>query len=346
MFALQRKLREAQSTVWELIFSLTDGKIGDIVEVFWSEGSPAQVSASPSLKFAFLRHPPPTTTPHQLFSSIPTNPSTVCFNSEESILFISSLMEIDGIEQFIARIGHEERTLIQKLAINHDKFVAMEDKTVLTSFTALKELILVSEIPTGDSLPPLGPTATPPQSVVFYPVVSTATRSEVPWNANDLRFQTESQLEEIRRQDGAWPAGFVSVNVVIIKRDGELMETDLDSDMHKDFRARKKEEADRDAKAAAEAEEKKADGKYIDDNSGDADSDGGVGTLGLDTLAVQRSFDPESWEANTTDDIEVRPEIQEAIDEMERKRAEREKDEEIEKELQQSDNATEDDVWF
>jgi len=158
LFELHDRLSQANGVVRDLISSFTNGQIGDI-EVFWSEGEAARVSASPSPEFRFLEAASESENNSRLFSSITTNPSPISFDRDRSILFISPLMTSDDITRFIAQISDHDRGLVKRLAINHRNFETL-DQTLLAKFDALKELILVSEISTEHSPPPLGPTGT------------------------------------------------------------------------------------------------------------------------------------------------------------------------------------------
>jgi hypothetical protein len=261
---LQEDLRKAETTVWKLIFLLTHGTIGDIVEVFWSERGPVQISASPSPNFRFLSSPSPPPDLPRLFSSIPTHPAPFFFNSEESILFFSPLMTPKDIEEFIERVSEAELELIQKLAINHCIYDDMKNKNILVKFTALRGLILVSEITLPGDPEPKGPVALPhPQKILFHSTSSTEARSANPWTAQDLRRNTEQKLIEIRQENDAWPNGNVQVDVVSIERDGKLMKTEFPSQKHIDLVSKKKEEEEQDARRVAETKERGEESKFV-----------------------------------------------------------------------------------
>jgi len=364
LYQLQDELRgdkEGQGNPpWDLIFKFTDGQIGDIVEVFWSNEDPVQISASASLHFAFLERVSASDNIPRLFNSIPTHPSPLPFNSDKYILYFSPMMTPEEIGQFIARISDQERGLIQRLAINHRKFEKL-DRNLLTEFNALKELIIVSEIQTEEH-PALGPTAEPPEKVVFFVAESEKLRSEQAWDSNDLRFQTESELGKIRDQKRAWPVKPVQVNVAITMRDGRWTKTEFQSNLHKNLSTKKKDEEDAAARRAAEAKERAEDAEYIESLDSDSseseayESDAGGSivvesvqagklTSSLKSLSLQH-HGPFSSTASTADDMEVTPEDMAAMDESDRRATERygrkEEDEQVEAALAQLEGEVKD----
>jgi hypothetical protein len=335
---LQEDLRKAETTLWNLIFLATDGTIGDIVEVFWSEGSPVQISASPSPNFRFLSSPLPPPDLPRVFSSIPTRPVPVCFNSEESILFFCPLMTPKEIEEFIERISEAELELIQKLAISHYTYEDMKNKNILVKFTALRELILVSEFTLPGDPEPKGPTAAPhPQKIFFHSTSSTESRSTNQWTAQDLRRITQQELIEIHQENDAWPNGNVQVDVISIERDGKLMKTDFPSQKHIDLVSKKKEE-EQDAKKVAEAKEKEEDSKFVAEQT-DGD-DAADETDQLEARLKKVRF--EDSRERTDIEMTVDEDMQRQIAEMERKNADRKREAEGDKQWDQSDGAVED----
>jgi len=335
LYTLQRKLHEAEAL--DVIFEFTNGQNGDIVEVFWEEGGPVHVNASPSLKYPILPPPSESGNISKLFKSITTIPSPVNFDSDRSMLYLSPLMSPLHIEGFIDQISEEERGLIQRLAIDQDKFEDLENNLLL-KFNALKELIIVSEIATGEHHT-LGPLADPPQKVVLYLAESDELRSEQPWDPNDLRLHLESELGEIRDSTtGAWPGKPVKVNVSFIKRDGWVMDTDFVSKLHKDLITKEKDKKKADAKRAAEAKEREEASEIaatpeIDENEGDT-----VGRLSLESLSLQH-HDALSSRASTTEPIVATAAMMAAMDELDRRVAERKKMAELHKQDEEIEDA-------
>jgi hypothetical protein len=245
------------------------------------------------------------------------------------------------IEGFIERVSEAELELVQKLAINHNTYEAMENKNILVKFTALRELILVCEITLPGDPAPRGPIATialpHPQKILFHSTSSTEARSTNPWTAQDLRRNTEQALIEIRQENDAWPNGNVQVDVVSIERDGKLMKTEFPSQKHIDLISKKKEEEEQDAKKVAEAKEKEEDSKCIAEPADDDDAPDETDQL----EARPKKVCFEDSRERTDIEMAVDEDLQKRIAELDQKIADRKKDAEVDRQLEQSNDTHE-----
>jgi hypothetical protein len=138
------------------------------------------------------------------------------------------------VDFFIEGTTVEERSIIQTLAISHQMFEKL-DKTLLTRFTALKAVIVVAEIPT-DNNPKRS------QQVVLQLIPPTTSRNNVPSDAEAFRIKAENQLDQIRVENDAWPAGRVGLAVAWVERDGKLMATEFPFDTYTYLKKNKTEE--------------------------------------------------------------------------------------------------------
>ncbi|PMD45463.1 hypothetical protein L207DRAFT_617081 [Hyaloscypha variabilis F] len=234
-----KDLKGAVSVTSELMY-LTDGRISDIVEVLchhcnnedriqvvqYPSGVRTDLALSPSANEPSLK---------MLFSDPETPKSEGHFECHDPIFFLSPLMAKE-VDFFIEGTTVEERSIIQTLAISHQMFEKL-DKTLLTRFTALKAVIVVAEIPT-DNNPKRS------QQVVLQLIPPTTSRNNVPSDAEAFRIKAENQLDQIRVENDAWPAGRVGLAVAWVERDGKLMATEFPFDTYTYLKKKKTEEED------------------------------------------------------------------------------------------------------
>jgi hypothetical protein len=377
LWDISKDLRKAAANAEEQIFQLTNGRIGDIAEVFWTDSEGLHVSETP--RYPGIRSPPRSSQlPQlpQLFTSIlviPTNPRPVDFDSHNTILFFSPMMDHAQIDVFIASINDEEKSLIQRLAINLDRFGTL-NKTALIQFSELREVLLISE-PTGEEpedTPQLGPRAQPdPQQVFFYLAPPTAESTTLGCHVLDTRTMAEKDLEVIRKQHDAWPAGPITVDVAWIERDGNVMDTCFPPETYLDIKAKKRERQDRGnwqeeddffnepsevgpddtGNTADGADEDVEEPPTLDSGDGDdtaagADQDAvTTASSAMQNLNLGKKYDPFNSRADTTNASDVEAELLDAIAESNRKAEEREKEAEL-REQKGSDDVTEDDVGW
>jgi hypothetical protein len=378
LWDISKDLRKAAANAEEQIFQLTDGRIGDIAEVFWTDSEGLHVSETP--RYPGIRFPPRSSQlPQlpQLFTStlvIPTNPRPVDFDSHNTILFFSPMMYHAQIDVFIASINDEEKSLIQRLAINFDRFGAL-NKTALIQFSELREVLLISE-PTGEEpedTPQLGPRAQPdPQQVFFYLAPPTAESTTLGCHVLDARTMAEKDLELIRKQHDAWPAGAITVDVAWIERDGNVMDTSFPPETYLDIKAKKRERQDRgnwqeeddfcnapsegspddSGNTADGADEDVEEPPTFESGDGDDTAAGAdqdtvtTASSAMQNLNQGKKYDPFNSRADTTNASDVEAELLDAIAESNRKVEEREKEAELRKQNKESDNVTEDDVGW
>jgi hypothetical protein len=377
LWDISKDLRKAAANAEEQIFQLTNGRIGDIAEVFWTDSEGLHVSETP--RYPGIRFPPRSCQlPQlpQLFTSIlviPTNPRPVDFDSHNTILFFSPMMNHAQIDVFIASINDEEKSLIQRLAINLDRFGTL-NKTALIQFSELREVLLISE-PTGEEpedTPQLGPRAQPdPQQVFFYLAPPTVESTTLGCHVLDTRTMAEKDLEVIRKQHDAWPAGPITVDVAWIERDGNVMDTCFPPETYLDIKAKKRERQDRGnwqeeddffnepsevgpddtGNTADGADEDVEEPPTLDSGDGDdtaagADQDAvTTASSAMQNLNLGKKYDPFNSRADTTNASDVEAELLDAIAESNRKAEEREKEAEL-REQKGSDDVTEDDVGW
>jgi hypothetical protein len=377
LWDISKDLRKAAANAEEQIFQLTNGRIGDIAEVFWTDSEGLHVSETP--RYPGIRFPPRSSQlPQlpQLFTSIlviPTNPRPVDFDSHNTILFFSPMMNHAQIDVFIASINDEEKSLIQRLAINLDRFGTL-NKTALIQFSELREVLLISE-PTGEEpedTPQLGPRAQPdPQQVFFHLAPPTAESTTLGCHVLDTRTMAEKDLEVIRKQHDAWPAGPITVDVAWIERDGNVMDTCFPPETYLDIKAKKRERQDRGnwqeedgffnkpskvgpddtGNTADGADEDVEEPPTLDSGDGDdtaagADQDAvTTASSAMQNLNLGKKYDPFNSRADTTNASDVEAELLDAIAESNRKAEEREKEAEL-REQKGSDDVTEDDVGW
>ena len=305
---------------------------------------------------------------------IPTNPRPVDFDSHNTILFFSPMMNHAQIDVFIASINDEEKSLIQRLAINLDRFGTL-NKTALIQFSELREVLLISE-PTGEEpedTPQLGPRAQPdPQQVFFYLAPPTAESTTLGCHVLDTRTMAEKDLEVIRKQHDAWPAGPITVDVAWIERDGNVMDTCFPPETYLDIKAKKRERQDRGnwqeeddffnepsevgpddtGNTADGADEDVEEPPTLDSGDGEDAAAGAdqdtvtTASSAMQNLNLGKKYDPFNSRADTTNASDVEAELLDAIAESNRKVEEREKEAELRKQSRESDNvAEEDDSW-
>lgn len=132
---------------------------------------------------------------------------------------------------------------------------------------------------------PLGPLAN--QKVEFVLATSTEERGRLPLDANDCRRETEKELEQVRENNDAWPAAPVKVDVVSVKRDGTLTETEFPTEQHMDLPTRIRNAGEEQARKAAKEKEDEEDWEDLarppsedrednnneDEDTGDEDTD-------------------------------------------------------------------------
>jgi hypothetical protein len=151
---IAKDCRKAAANAEEEIFRLTDGRIGDIIQIFWSgPDSDLCLSETPSPKNVRLQpHVSPFADLPELFAS-PTastipNPGSVYFNSQNTILFFSPMITANQVGLFIAAMESTELSKVQRVVINRDTFKDF-DQTSLNSWIRFSELREVLLIPRG-----------------------------------------------------------------------------------------------------------------------------------------------------------------------------------------------------
>ena len=240
---IAKDCRKSAANAEEELFRLTDGRIGDIIEIFWpGPDSELYLSETPSLKNVRLQpHVSPFADLPELFASptasIIPNPGSVYFNSQNTILFFSPMMTANQVGLFIAAMESAELSKVQRVAINRDTFKDFDQASLKSwiRFSELREVLLISErIARGDTPEP-GPTVEPRQQVYFYLAPGTALSSNRLIDVLDLRTMAEKEFDLARRQTGAWPAGHVTVDVAWIERNGKLMKTEFPSQNYLDI---------------------------------------------------------------------------------------------------------------
>jgi hypothetical protein len=377
LWDISKDLRKAAANTEEQIFQLTDGRIGDIVEVFWTDSEGLHVSETPNTGIRFPPRSSQLPQLPQLFTStlvIPTHPQPVDFDSHNTTLFFSPMMDHAQIDVFIASINDEEKSLIQRLAINFERFGAL-NKTALIQFSELREVLLISE-PTGEEpeeTPQLGPRARPdPQQVFFYLAPPTAESTLLGCHVLDVRTMAEKELEVIRKLHDAWPAGPITVDMAWIERDGNMMDTSFPPETYLSIKAKESEKQDR-GNRQEEDEFCNAPSEASPDDSGNTadgadedveepptleSGDGGDTAAGADqdtvttassamqNLNLGKKYDPFNSRADTTNASDVEAELLDVIAESNRKVEEREKEAELREQSEESDNVAEDDVGW
>ncbi|PMD22600.1 hypothetical protein NA56DRAFT_657994 [Hyaloscypha hepaticicola] len=240
---IAKDCRKAAANAEEEIFRLTDGRIGDIMEIFWSgPDSELYLSETPSMENVRLQpHVSPFADLPELFAnttaSIIPNPGLVYFNSQNTILFFSPMMTANQVGLFIAAMESTELSKVQRVAINRDIFKDIDQASLKLwiRFSELREVLLTSEKKgRGDTYEP-GPTVDPRQEVFFYLAPGTAMSSSRLCDVLDLRTMVEKDFDLVRRQTGAWPAGHVTVDVAWVERNGKLMKTEFPSENYLDI---------------------------------------------------------------------------------------------------------------
>jgi len=378
LWDISKDLRKAAANAEEQILQLTDGRIGDIAEVFWTDSDGLHVSETP--RYPGIRFPPRSSQlPQlpQLFNStlvIPTHPRPVDFDSHNTTLFFSPMMDHAQIDVFIASINDEEKSLIQRLAINFDRYGAL-NKTALIQFSELREVLLISE-PTGEEpedTPQLGPRARPdPQQVFFYLAPPTAESTTLGCHVLDVRTMAEKELEVIRKQHDAWPAGPITVDMAWIERDGNMMDTSFPPETYLGIKAKEREKQDRgdrqeednlcnapsevdpdeSGNTADGADEDVEEPPTLDSGDGDNTAAGAdqdtvtTASSAMQNLNLGKKYDPFNSRADTTNASDVEAELLDAIAESNRKVEEREKEAELREQSEESDNVAEDDVGW
>jgi hypothetical protein len=377
LWDISKDLRKAAANTEEQIFQLTDGRIGDIVEVFWTDSEGLHVSETPNTGIRFPPRSSQLPQLPQLFTStlvIPTHPRPVDFDSHNTTLFFSPMMDHAQIDVFIASINDEEKSLIQRLAINFDRYGAL-NKTALIQFSELREVLLISE-PTGEEpedTPQLGPRARPDsQQVFFYLAPPTAESTLLGCHVLDVRTMAEKELEVIRKQHDAWPAGPITVDMAWIERDGNMMDTSFPPETYLDIKAKEREKQDRGnrqeedefcnapSEASPDDSGNTADGAdegveeppTLDSGDGDDTAAGAnqdtvtTASPAMQNLNLGKKYDPFNSRADTTNASDVEAELLDAIAESNRKVEEREKEAELREQSEESDNVAEDDVGW
>jgi hypothetical protein len=327
LWDISKDLRKVAWNAEEEIFRLQNGRIGDIIEVFWDPSSDnLHVSESPPQ----LRFPgyPTLLGISQLFRTMPTLPHAVRFHSHNTILYFSPEMDSPNIEALIALINDEELSLIQRVAINLNGFYNME-KNALVRFSALREVILVDhDVKQGDK-PQKGPLhETGPQEVCFFLVPTTA-ETEHGAPVMDVRTRAERQLDDIRKTTGAWPAGHVTVDVVWVARDEEGMVPEFETKEQREGRNKK----------AREKRERSEITDFISNGFGDLEDEDtessaegyeeevdGIEALANKTKLVDSRDDPGKERELTVEEMKVLSDLDQRVEREQREKEELEED--------------------
>jgi hypothetical protein len=123
-------------------------------------------------------------------------------------------------------------------------------------------------------------------------IPSTELRSEVPYDANDLRMETQGTLILIGQKHDVWATAPVMVDVVWIERDGKLMKTDFPSDSYLDLRAKQIAKAEAISKKRKEEQERQEASDYVGNPPSDGSADGvaeevdQIGSVGMENLSL------------------------------------------------------------
>jgi hypothetical protein len=182
----------------------------------------------------------------------------------------------------------------------------------------------------------------------------------------------EKELEVIRKQHDAWPAGPITVDMAWIERDGNMMDTSFPPETYLGIKAKEREKQDRgdrqeeddlcNAPSEVDPDESgnTADGADedveepptldsgdCDDTAAGADQDTvTTASPAMQNLNLGKKYDPFNSRADTTNASDVEAELLDAIAESNRKVEEREKEAELREQSEESDNVAEDDVGW